>query len=98
MDEQELPGNGDTTRRMRRWVDSVEERLQLLLEGQGAGGALAGTYPNPGLNEQAVDELVAARVTDPESETGRAVAEAVRAVLRDLGIPTPTRGPAAPRP
>ena len=39
-----------------------------------AGGFLAGSYPNPGVNETALDNATAARVKDPASKTATALA------------------------
>lgn len=39
----------------------------------GAGGALSGSYPNPGLNVAAVDTSVAANIGDEASETAAAL-------------------------
>ena len=43
-----------------------------VLHGGGAGGALSGTFPDPGLNEEAVQDLVGAMVTG-NVETGASV-------------------------
>jgi len=51
----------------------------------GAGGALSGTYPDPGLNSGAVDELVAGRIADDTSDIAGALRGAF-AHLDDEGV------------
>jgi lysophospholipase L1-like esterase len=54
--------------------DALDARF--VNEGQGAGGALAGTYPSPGLNETTVDSIVAGKVGDAASSTTAALSGA----------------------
>lgn len=52
----------------------------------GAGGALSGTYPNPGLNVAAVDNATAPLVGDPATVTGAALAAASIARTRRVSL------------